>query len=155
MTDIGPRLQSAANDRLSAPPPSTPAAAEQAPSTASEASGEAAVAPSEGTAGDDDDSAAAAKLVAISAGQAFEFPLRKSRMTVGRGRASDIRIDDHFVSRLHAMIETTPTGTFIEDAASRNGIFVNSQRVTRSALRDGDVVCLGGELKFRFVAAAH
>ena len=42
----------------------------------------------------------------------------------------------------------------IEDAGSKNGILVNSERVQRRVLRDGDVVSLGGELNLRFVDAA-
>jgi pSer/pThr/pTyr-binding forkhead associated (FHA) protein len=76
-------------------------------------------------------------------------------MTIGRGRGSDIHIEDHFVSRLHATITTTANKTTIEDAGSRNGVFVNAQRTTRCVLRHGDVVALGGELKLRFVDAAH
>jgi chromosome segregation ATPase len=99
---------------------------------------------------------AARKLVALSGGPSVEYPLTKNAMTIGRGRHSDIRIDDHFVSRVHAMLLVTAAGnTVIEDAASRNGVFVNSKRITRSVLRDGDVVCLGGELKFRFVDVTH
>jgi pSer/pThr/pTyr-binding forkhead associated (FHA) protein len=41
----------------------------------------------------------------------------------------------------------------IEDAGSKNGILVNSERVKRCILRDGDIVSLGGELDLRFVDA--
>jgi chromosome segregation ATPase len=95
------------------------------------------------------------KLVVIGGGETAEYPLAKNRMTIGRGRGSDIRIEDHFVSRVHATITTVENKTIIEDAGSRNGVFVNAQRTTRCVLRHGDVVALGGELRLQFVDTAH
>jgi chromosome segregation ATPase len=95
------------------------------------------------------------KLIVIAGGESAEYPLTMNHMTIGRGRGSDIRIEDHFVSRVHATIVTTANKTIIEDAGSRNGVFVNGERTARSVLRHGDVVALGGELKLRFVDAAH
>ena len=76
-------------------------------------------------------------------------------MTIGRGHDSDIRIASHFVSRVHAKISTSGLATIIEDAGSKNGILVNSERVQRRVLRDGDVVSLGDDLNLRFVDAMH
>ena len=76
-------------------------------------------------------------------------------MTIGRGHGSDIRIASHFVSRVHAKISTNGIATIIEDAGSKNGILVNSERVQRRVLHDGDVVSLGGDLNLRFVDAMH
>ena len=73
----------------------------------------------------------------------------------GRGQDSDIRIASHFVSRVHAKISTSGAATVIEDAGSKNGILVNSERVQRRVLRHGDVVNIGGELNLKFVDAMH
>ena len=67
-------------------------------------------------------------------------------MTIGRGHSSDIRIASHYVSRVHAKIRTNGIATIIEDAGSKNGLLVNSERVQRRVLHHGDVVSLGGEL---------
>jgi chromosome segregation ATPase len=98
---------------------------------------------------------AARKLVITIGGADFQYPIVKSHMTIGRGHDSDIRIASHFVSRLHAKLSTKGIATIIEDAGSKNGILVNSERVTRRVLRDGDVVCLGLDLNLRFVDAMH
>jgi DNA repair exonuclease SbcCD ATPase subunit len=95
------------------------------------------------------------KLVVTLGGEAITYPLVKSLMTIGRGHESDIRIASHFVSRVHAKISTNGVSTVIEDAGSKNGILVNSERVQRSVLRHGDVVSIGGELSLRFVDAMH
>jgi chromosome segregation ATPase len=98
---------------------------------------------------------AARKLVIMIDGEAFDYPIVKRTMTIGRGHGSDIRIASHFVSRLHATVSTSGIATIIEDAGSKNGILVNSERVQRRVLRHGDVVSLGGELNLRFVDATH
>jgi len=95
------------------------------------------------------------KLVALLNGDGVDYVLTKEEMTIGRGKRSDIRIRSHFISRIHARIKTHGSETVIEDAGSRNGILVNSERVERCVLRDGDIVSLGGELDLRFVDAQH
>ena len=52
---------------------------------------------------------------------------------------------DGRASRMHAIAWTTPDGreVTLEDADSKNGSFVNGQRIKRSVLRDGDVVRIG------------
>ena len=95
------------------------------------------------------------KLIITIGGEAFHYPLVKEHMTIGRGRGSDIRIASHFVSRVHAKINTEGVTTIIEDAGSKNGITVNSERVLRRVLRDGDVINLGYDLDLRFVDATQ
>src|SRR5258706_3793751 len=97
----------------------------------------------------------APKLIGAVAGEKVSFPLSKSEMTIGRGKASDIRISSHFISRLHAKISTRGIATTIEDIGSKNGIFVNANRVKRCVLRHGEVVSLASELELKFVDAAH
>jgi hypothetical protein len=94
------------------------------------------------------------KLVALLNGQGIDYPLIKKEMTIGRGHGSDIRISSHFISRVHAKVSTNGIATVIEDAGSKNGVLVNSERIQRRVLRDGDVVSLGGELNLRFVDGA-
>jgi chromosome segregation ATPase len=95
------------------------------------------------------------KLVITIGGEAIQYPIVKNLMTIGRGHESDIRIASHFVSRVHAKISTSDMGTIIEDAGSKNGVLVNSERVKRRVLHHGDVVSIGGELSLRFVDAMH
>ena len=97
----------------------------------------------------------AAKLIGSFGGEKVSFPLSKGEMTIGRGKRSDIRISSHFISRLHAKISTRGIATTIEDIGSKNGIFVNSSRIKRCVLRDGDVVSLASELHLQFVDAPH
>ncbi len=52
-----------------------------------------------------------------------------------------VRIDG--VSRTHARIVQQPDGYWLEDAGSRNGTWLNGERVTRARLRHLDVITLG------------
>ena len=66
------------------------------------------------------------------------------RLTLGR--RGDVRIDwDDEVSRIHAALERLGEEWLIsDDGLSRNGTWVNGERVTgRRRLRDGDVIAAG------------
>jgi pSer/pThr/pTyr-binding forkhead associated (FHA) protein len=68
---------------------------------------------------------------------------------VGRREAAEIRLDfDEEVSGLHAQLEIVGADcTVVDDGLSRNGSFVNGQRVRgRKLLRDGDVLRFGRSL---------
>jgi pSer/pThr/pTyr-binding forkhead associated (FHA) protein len=68
------------------------------------------------------------------------------RLTVGRGPGLDIRLDwDSEVSRVHAELERVgEQWTLADDGLSRNGSYVNSERLGgRRRLLDGDVLRFG------------
>jgi hypothetical protein len=92
-------------------------------------------------------------LVLLDPERPIKYPLFKETMTIGRADVADIRIDNGFLSRLHARIVVTAEGVAIEDVESKNGIRVNTKLVTRQTLHHGDVVDLG-RLRFRFIDTA-
>jgi len=69
------------------------------------------------------------------------------RVTVGRGSSSDIWLDwDSEVSRVHAELgRTGDSWTVADDGLSRNGSYVNGERV-RGRLLDADVLRIGSTL---------
>jgi len=76
----------------------------------------------------------------------------RERLTVGRLHGSDLAIGwDPEVSRAHARLEQVGEKWTILDGLSRNGTFVNGERVLgRSRLRDHDVLRVGRtEMLFR------
>jgi chromosome segregation ATPase len=82
-------------------------------------------------------------------GQELRFPLFKDRLTIGRTVHNDIQLNAAYISRRHAAIVTDEGGTRIIDSGSKNGVYVNSRRVTEQALQNGDVVTIGSaEFKF-------
>ena len=68
------------------------------------------------------------------------------RVTIGRGPSNDVALGwDTEVSRLHAELERLAgEWTVVDDGLSRNGTWLNGQRIGgRQRLRDGDVVQVG------------
>lgn len=62
-------------------------------------------------------------------------------LSLGRAADNDIVIDGDGVSRYHAELRYDGGSLWLRDAGSRNGIFVNGNRVTDyKALKAGDVV---------------
>jgi predicted component of type VI protein secretion system len=69
---------------------------------------------------------------------------------VGRGTDADFTIEDVGISRRHARFHREGDVYVVTDLGSRNGTWVNAQRVQAASLNDGDVIRLGGaELVFR------
>jgi hypothetical protein len=99
--------------------------------------------------------AATPALLCLTGDAPKRFAITKKTVIVGRGPYCDLQILTHFVSREHARLISQGGVTLIEDLGSRNGVFVNSVRVERRQLRQGDVVTIG-ETQFRFVESmAH
>lgn len=68
------------------------------------------------------------------------------RLSLGRAETNDVPLGwDSEVSRLHAELECLAgEWTIVDDGLSRNGTYVNGQRISgRTRLRDGDVIRLG------------
>jgi hypothetical protein len=83
------------------------------------------------------------------------YPLAKRLTTfpdtilVGRSSSNDVRIDHTAISKLHARIKLEGDFFWVEDAGSRNGTFVDGERVgVESAVHPGDTIRFGS-LSFR------
>jgi pSer/pThr/pTyr-binding forkhead associated (FHA) protein len=73
----------------------------------------------------------------------------RRRLSIGRSGAADVSVDfDAEVSRVHAELERLgEEWTLADDGLSRNGSYVNGERVVgRRRLRDGDVLRFGDTL---------
>jgi pSer/pThr/pTyr-binding forkhead associated (FHA) protein len=72
------------------------------------------------------------------------YEMRKEHISIGRSRESDIFLEDLAVSRLHATIYRDEMGGYrLRDEHSANGTSLNGQRVSESALQEGDEIQLG------------
>jgi len=76
------------------------------------------------------------------AGQEFNLPEGRE-LVVGRQSTADIVIEDDNVSRRHVGITVLRDQVNLLDLGSRNGTFVNRQRVTQATLQTGDLVAIG------------
>ena len=69
--------------------------------------------------------------------------LHEPMVYVGRSFTAGLRLDDHSVSRRHAILVRRGGSTKLLDDRSLNGTFVNGRRVDEAELADGDVIVLG------------
>jgi CRP-like cAMP-binding protein len=67
----------------------------------------------------------------------------QSRLAIGRAPESDIHLPDPSVSRQHALVYIDDEKAILEDMGSRNGTYVNEERVKKVVLANGDVVRIG------------
>lgn len=76
-------------------------------------------------------------------GGRVNFPLEKVMVTIGRGRANDVIVDDPFVSRHHAQLRLRFGGYTLFDSNSTAGTFVNGVQILEHRLQPGDVIQIG------------
>ncbi len=76
--------------------------------------------------------------------------IAKSELIIGRSTECDLTIADPLVSRRHARLVITAGVGHIEDLGSDNGTFVNGDRITSSAVTEGDLIEMG---KAQFILA--
>ncbi|MDH3577749.1 MAG: FHA domain-containing protein [Gammaproteobacteria bacterium] len=88
-------------------------------------------------------------LIGDFGSQELRFPLFKNRLTIGRNEDNDIQLKTTYVSRRHAVILTEGDVTRVIDWGSKNGVFVNSERVKEHFLSNGDIVAIG-DVKFHY-----
>ena len=79
------------------------------------------------------------------------IPLRPLPFVIGRSRSCHLVLRSDQVSRLHARIYREGPTFVIEDLGSRNGTFVNEQRIARHVLSPGDTIRIG-PFRLRFFA---
>ena len=77
--------------------------------------------------------------------QKREFPVDQEVINIGADSQNDLRIQDDYVSGSHARLRYENGGLLVSDLGSRNGTFVNGQRVseTARAIMPGDRIRIG------------
>jgi pSer/pThr/pTyr-binding forkhead associated (FHA) protein len=72
-----------------------------------------------------------------------EVPITQVMLTIGRKPGNDVVIDNQAISGSHARIVEENETYFIEDLNSLNGTFLNGQKVSKYALKNGDIILIG------------
>ena len=72
-----------------------------------------------------------------------EYFVRKKRITIGRHRENDLRIDDALISRQHAQVIQQGRTIYLRDLNSTNGTYVNGKRVDIAPLEIGTNIKIG------------
>ncbi|HXE72617.1 MAG TPA: FHA domain-containing protein, partial [Candidatus Nitrosotenuis sp.] len=74
------------------------------------------------------------------------------QMFIGREVRCDVMLNNESVSRRHAEVLRLAEGFLLRDLNSRNGTYVNGQRIQEYLLQDGDTVTVG-DINMIFEAA--
>jgi adenylate cyclase len=83
-------------------------------------------------------------IISSPDGRRGVLELTKPVITVGRGTANDLVLNDASVSRFHAVIKLHDSKVSIADRGSTNGIVRNGEKINEeSELQNGDVVQVG------------
>lgn len=77
------------------------------------------------------------------AGLRFALEAKNQDVVIGRDPACEFVIDSDVISRKHSRIEKRFDTVILHDLHSKNGLFVNRERVTEKRLQDGDIIHLG------------
>lgn len=78
--------------------------------------------------------------------------LDKDEFTIGRDARNPIHLPNRQVSRRHARLKKRDDGFVLEDLGSKNGTFVNGERIQAPhRLQDGDIVNIGVAYRLTFV----
>lgn len=83
-------------------------------------------------------------------GQHHSVEIGRDQFLIGRAEGCDLCLPLPSVSRLHAKLIRDPQGWTIVDEHSRNGVHVNSQRVSSARLQDQDGIHLGPVVQLHF-----
>ena len=79
-------------------------------------------------------------------GEAYHFPLEKDVISIGRSKRNDLVLADQWLSRHHAEIRNDEGDFTIADLESRNGTYVNGEKIARIIpLQNDDVITLGDQ----------
>lgn len=76
-------------------------------------------------------------------GTPAEFQLGDQPITIGRSADADIVLLDERVSRIHCGLRLWDGDFYIKDLKSRNGTWVNNEKVDVAKLKGGDVIRVG------------
>ncbi len=80
---------------------------------------------------------------------AVPIPLEREEVILGRSLGADVRINDYKASRQHAKVckvfnpDTRVHDYVLTDFGSRNGTYLNGQRVSEVTLQNGDKITIG------------
>lgn len=92
-------------------------------------------------------------LIQVVSGSTLVIPLSRRPLIIGRDPRCGMVLSDPTVSARHALIQPTPHGYVLTDLGSRNGTFVNGQRVQQTLLRGGERLRMGNtEMMFSLTA---
>jgi diguanylate cyclase (GGDEF)-like protein len=80
---------------------------------------------------------------------------RHTTILVGRATSCQLTLPDIGVSRQHAKISVTKDGFVVEDLGSKNGTFVDGDRIQKKTVELGTSIKIGPHVMLRVVSMSH
>lgn len=75
-----------------------------------------------------------------------DYPLPQGRFIIGRSEDAQLCLDDPLASRHHAALTIQGDTITVEDLGSRNGVFLNRERLgARQTAKHGDLIQVGSQ----------
>jgi pSer/pThr/pTyr-binding forkhead associated (FHA) protein len=71
------------------------------------------------------------------------FKLVKDVVILGRSRECDLPVEDNVSSRKHCQLRVWAGTYLLEDLSSKNGTYVNGEKVGSTMLKEGDLISVG------------
>ncbi len=84
------------------------------------------------------------RLIITNGDWTTSHEIGESTIVIGRDPSCDLFFVNQKLSRRHARVEPGPDGVRLVDLGSRNGMWVNEERVGERWLQPGDAIRLGG-----------
>jgi pSer/pThr/pTyr-binding forkhead associated (FHA) protein len=88
-------------------------------------------------------------LLGIDGALGAQWEISDQPVTVGRGAAADVKVEDDGLSRRHFMVLREGADYLIKDLSLRNGTRVHGHRAVTARLSHNDCI-LAGHTLFRF-----
>jgi pSer/pThr/pTyr-binding forkhead associated (FHA) protein len=89
--------------------------------------------------------AAVVDLLVLNGSRAgARFALPDVPTVLGRSPEAHLRVDDPWISNMHALFEARGDTLWVVDLGSRNGTFVGEERVEEAQVGVGAVLAFGG-----------
>ena len=88
-------------------------------------------------------------LLGDDGAMAARWDIGTEPVTIGRGTAVDVKVEDDGLSRRHFMIVREGADYLVKDLSSRNGTWVHGHRTLAARLRHNDCI-LAGHTLFQF-----
>jgi pSer/pThr/pTyr-binding forkhead associated (FHA) protein len=78
----------------------------------------------------------------------YEMPLGEHPLTIGRSPDMDINVNDPNISRRHCEVAMRDGVCTVRDLKSRNGTYVNGEKIDTYNVNGGDVIKIGSTAIF-------
>lgn len=78
------------------------------------------------------------------------YTFRGDLVKIGSANDNDLVIPDKYIGKLHAIVHVEKQGITLQNKSVVGATFVNSEKIDKCLLNDGDLIAFGGGMTMRF-----